>query len=60
MKITYRNNFSDVILAAATVLRSGTHFMTRLGSGRIGEWILISLKGGNKEQICETKIETEQ
>lgn len=40
--MTYLNNFSDAILAALIVLWLGTHFKTRSGSARIGEWILIS------------------
>jgi len=41
---TLTNNFSDVILAAVIVPRLGTHFTTRFGSARMGEWILISPK----------------
>lgn len=44
LKISYLNNFSEAVVAAATVLRLGTHFTTRSGSARIGEWILISFK----------------
>lgn len=39
----YLNNLSDAILAALIVLWLGTHWTTRFGSARMGEWILISL-----------------
>lgn len=48
LKLTHSNNFSDAILAALIVPRLGTHFTTRFGSARMGEWILISLTSRSK------------
>lgn len=42
-KKNYLNNFSDAILAALIIWWLGTDIMTRFGSARMGEWILISL-----------------